>query len=62
MRILGIMFCSMFILMFLFGKIKWNGSADISITQRVIACLICSGIVSLILGLPVLGLVYLIMN
>jgi len=62
MRILGIMFCSMFLLMFIFGKIKWNGRSDISIGKRAIACLICSCVVSLILGLPVLGLVYLITN
>lgn len=62
MRILGIMFCSMFLLMFLFGKIKWNGSTDISIVQRAVACLIASGVVSIILGLPVLGLIYLIMK
>lgn len=53
MRILGIMF--------LFGKIKWNDSTDISIMQRAVACLIASGVVSIILGLPVLGLIYLIM-
>lgn len=62
MRILGIMFCTMFIWLFLFVKITWNGSSDITILKRAIASLMGSFILTVFLGLPVLGLVYLIMH
>ncbi len=62
MRILGIMFCSMFLLMFLFAKITWNDSSDLNIIKRAIASLMGSFILTVVLGLPVLGLVYLIMH
>lgn len=62
MRILGIMFCSMFLLMFLFAKITWNDSSDLNIIKRAIASLMGSFILTVVLGLPVLGLVYLIIH
>lgn len=62
MRILGIMFCSMFLLMFLFAKITWDGRSDLSFIKRAIASLMGSFILTVVLGLPVLGLVYLIMH
>ncbi len=62
MRILGIMFYSMFLLMFLFAKITWNDSSDLNIIKRAIASLMGSFILTVVLGLPVLGLVYLIMH
>lgn len=62
MRILGIMFCSMFLLMFLFAKITWCGSSDLTIIKRAIASLMGSFILTVVLRLSVLGLVYLIMN
>lgn len=62
MRILGIMFCSMFLLMFLFAKITWGDSSDLNIIKRAIASLMGSFILTVVLGLPVLGLIYLITN
>ena len=62
MKILGIMFCVLFLQMFCFAKIKVNKSTDITTLQRAVMCLICSLVVTLILGLPVLGIVYLAMS
>lgn len=60
MKILGIMFCVLFLLMFCFANIKVNNSTDITILQRAGACLIGSLVLTIILGLPILGIVYLI--
>jgi hypothetical protein len=60
MKILGIMFCVIFLLMFIFCKIKINGSTDITIIQRASACLITSLLLTVILGLPILGIIYLL--
>jgi hypothetical protein len=60
MKILGIMFCVIFLLMFIFFKVKVNGSTDITILQRIYACLIGSLLLTVILGLPTLGIVYLL--
>lgn len=60
MKILGIMFCALFLLMFLFFKIKVNGSTNITTLQRAYACLIGSLLLTVILGLPTLGIIYLL--
>lgn len=60
MKILGIMFCVLFLLMFIFCKVKVNGSTDITIIQRTLACLFGSFLLTLIFGLPILGIIYLL--
>ena len=60
MKTLGIIFCIIFILTFLFAKIKVNGSTDITILQRIELCLLFSLGFTVILGLPILGVIYLI--
>lgn len=60
MKVLGIIFCAIFLLSFILAKIKINGSADITIMQRLLACVAVGIILTLILGLPVLGIMYLL--
>ena len=60
MKILTILYCVLFILMFLFAEVKVNGRSCNQIFQRVFVCLIGSLIFTLILGFPVLGIMYLI--
>lgn len=60
MRVLGIIFICVFLLMFLFAKVKVNESTDVGIFQRAFVCLIGSGLLTLVLGLPICGLIYLI--
>ena len=60
MKILAIIFCVLFIWCFIFAKIDVNGSKDITIVQRVFASMIISVILTLIFGLPVLGILYLL--
>ena len=60
MKILGIIFCIIFILTFLFAKVKVNGDTDITIFERVELCILFSLLLTVILGLPILGVIYLI--
>ena len=60
MKILAIIFCILFIWCFIFAKIEVNGSKDITIIQRMFASVIICAILTLVLGLPVLGIVYLL--
>lgn len=60
MKTLGIIFCIIFILTFLFADVKVNGSTDITILQRIELCLLFSLLFTVILGLPILGIIYLI--
>ena len=56
---LGSAYC-LFIWMFLFGRIEVNGSYDINIFVRAIACFIASAITTFILSLPwfvILGII-----
>lgn len=60
MKFLGIMFLVSFILFFLFAKVKVNGSAyGVTIFQRACACFLGSLVFTAILGLPILGIIYL---
>ena len=60
MNVLGIMLCAIFIWCFIFAKIEVNGSKDITIIQRAFASMIISVVLTLIFGLPVLGIMYLL--
>ena len=60
MKILGIVFCLSFLIIFLFAKIKINGSTDVNIVDRAYASFICSVVLTLFLGLPILGIIKLI--
>lgn len=53
------MFLILFLLMFIFADVKINGLKTDNILARAGACLIGSFILTAILGLPVLGIVYL---
>lgn len=59
MKILAIIFLILFLLMFLFADVKINNLKTENIFVRAGACLIGSFIVTAILGLPVLGILYL---
>ena len=60
MKTLGIIFCIIFMLTFLFAKIKVNGSTNITILQRIELCLLFTLGFTVILGLPILGVIYLV--
>lgn len=60
MKILGIIYLVCFLWMFFFTKIKVNGSTNITLFQRVAACLYVSLLLTIIVGIPVLGIMYLI--
>jgi hypothetical protein len=60
MKILLFMFLILFILSFLFAKVRVNGSTNISIFQRAGVCFVGSLILSLFIGLPILGILYLV--
>ena len=59
MKILAIMFLVLFLLMFIFADVKINDLKTDNILVRAGTRLIGSFIVTAILGLPVLGIVYL---
>ena len=60
MKILGIIFCILFLLIFLFAKVKINGSTDVSIVDRAYVSFIGSIVLTLFLGLPILGIMKLL--
>ena len=60
MKILGIIFCLIFVLTFLFAKVKINEDTDISILERAELCILFSLLLTVIFGLPILGVIYLI--
>lgn len=60
MKILGIIFCLIFVLTFLFAKVKINGDTDITILERAELCILFSLLLTVIFGLPILGVIYLI--
>ena len=60
MKILGIIFCILFLLIFLFAKVKINGSTDVTIVGRAYVSFIGSIVLTLFLGLPILGIMKLL--
>nr|DAN13890.1 MAG TPA: hypothetical protein [Caudoviricetes sp.] len=63
MKILAIIFLVMYIIMFLFAKVDSTGLLPIwGILYRVIVCLVASAIVTIIIGLPILGIVFLVIH
>lgn len=60
MKILGLIFCFIFILFFLFAKVKVNGRTNITIIERAYVSTIASIIFTLMLGLPILGIIKLL--
>ena len=60
MKILGLIFCFIFILFFLFAKIKINNKTNVTIIERVYVSIIASIIFTLVLGLPILGIIKLL--
>lgn len=61
MKILALIFLVMYIIMFLFAKVDSTGLHSLwGILYRVIVCLAASAIVTIIIGIPILGIVFLI--
>lgn len=62
MKLFGIIFLVLFILIFLFANINVNGKRNITILQRVYVSAIASLVMTIIIGLPLLGIIYLLMH
>lgn len=60
MKILVIIFCIMYLLMFFFAEVKVNDMPATNVFQRAGVCLMAATILTLLIGLPILGVVYLI--
>lgn len=60
MKILGLIFCFIFILFFLFAKVKVNGRTNVTIIERAYVSIIAGIIFTLMLGLPILGIIKLL--
>ena len=60
MKTLGLIFCFIFILFFLFAKVKVNGRTNVTIIERAYVSIIAGIIFTLMLGLPILGIIKLL--
>lgn len=60
MELLGTIYLIFFILLFLFAKVQSNNIEVTNIFHRAFLCLIGSFFITIILGLPILGITYLI--
>lgn len=60
MKLLLIIFGILFVLFFIFGNVKVNGSENVGIFKRTGACALAAAITTLIVGLPLLGIASLI--
>lgn len=59
MKFLIVLFLILFVLMFCFAKVKIIGKKRISVLERAIMCAVASLFLTLIFGLPILGIYYL---
>lgn len=62
MRSLRIIFICVFLLSFLFANVTAGGDSNVGVLKRAFICLIGSGVITLVLGLPICGLIYLFTN
>lgn len=60
MKVLGIMYLAIYILLFATAKIKVSGVVTNSLWLRFVVVSIFSTLLTVILGLPLLGLLYLL--
>ena len=60
MNVLGIIWLATFSLMFLFGKVTVNGERQRTLGYRFIGGIIMATVITLVLGLPLLGIISLI--
>ena len=60
MKLFGVIFLVLFILIFLFAKITVNYGKNPTIWQRVHASAIAALLLSIVIGLPLFGIIYLI--
>lgn len=60
MKILGIVFCVTYVLFVLFGNMKIDGKTNNQLCVKAIGGLIAGVVMSLFLGLPILGIVKLL--
>lgn len=62
MGILLIIFLITFIFMVLFANIEVNGKKDLIFIDRIVPATILALIITVIIGLPILGLIHLILG
>lgn len=62
MNLLLIIFLLLFIYSMFFGNIKINNRTVTNMFERIIPCLFMSLIITLIFGLPILGVMFLLFN
>lgn len=60
MKLLAIIFFSMFIYMFFCANIKMEDHRPITVQERAGVCVIAAAVMTLIIGLPILGIVWLL--
>lgn len=60
MKILGIVFCVAYVLFLLFGNMKVNEKTTNSLGMKAVGGLIFGALMSLFLGLPILGIIKLL--
>ena len=60
MKDLVIIYLACYLWTFLFAKIKINRNSDISIIQRLYVCLFISLISTILIGVPILAIIYLV--
>lgn len=62
MDLLLIIFLLIFIYTMLFANVKINNQKVTNIFQRIVPCLLVSLVTTLIFGLPILGIMFLLFN
>lgn len=60
MRALGIIFCVLFLIMLFEARITINDEPVHNLVQRVLVSIIASAVITLVIGLPVVGIICLI--
>lgn len=60
MKFLGLTFLITFLFSMKFAIVEINDSMEVTLIERIIACLIVSALFTLIAGLPLLGIAYLL--
>lgn len=60
MNMLEIIYLAFYLWMFFFGKVKIGENTNITLLQRAWVCMIGSTLLTILVGLPMLGILYLI--
>lgn len=56
MRVLGIMFVILYFIFLFFGNLQINGNTKLTLWQRAVLSVFGSAVLTIIIGLPVFGL------